>query len=96
MANDSYICPECGTEVRVGADACPGCYPAKPWEHDGDLDGLDLDEPDADLFDYERFVAEELDSGTRPRGIQIVWAVVALLLIFALLAPLLYPLIVKW
>lgn len=26
MAVDSYMCPSCGSEVKVGA-ACPGCVP---------------------------------------------------------------------
>jgi len=33
-SNDTYACPDCGSEVRVGARSCPGCGPFRPvdWE----------------------------------------------------------------
>ncbi len=31
-SNDTYACPDCGNEVRVGARSCPGCGPFRPME----------------------------------------------------------------
>ena len=98
MPVDTYICPSCGSEVKVGA-ACPGCVPKrrkrrkkvraapkrKEWEQDSIYDGLDI--PDDD-FDYEDFVQREF--GQKPHqkiGIKWYWwaTALALLLGFALL-----------
>ncbi|HEY5891808.1 MAG TPA: hypothetical protein VIT91_01130 [Chthoniobacterales bacterium] len=37
-SDDTYICPDCGSEVRVGARSCPGCGPFQPmtWSPDDD------------------------------------------------------------
>lgn len=34
ISNDTYACPDCGSEVKVGARSCPGCGPFRPveWE----------------------------------------------------------------
>lgn len=41
---DTYICPNCGTEVTVGSPSCPGCGSddATGWSEDTLYDGLDL------------------------------------------------------
>jgi hypothetical protein len=31
-SNDTYACPDCGSEVKVGARSCPGCGPFRPVE----------------------------------------------------------------
>jgi len=31
-SNDTYICPDCGSEVRVGSRSCPGCGPFRAME----------------------------------------------------------------
>ena len=82
MADEHWICPGCGAELRVGVKGCPTC--SKPtrrrrkrkakasrrsWEQDSSHDGLDL--PDDD-FDYEEFVAKEF--GRAPhRKVPIKW-----------------------
>ena len=79
---ETYICPSCGTEARVG-QACPGCAPVKrrrkrvrkvakkSWEQDDSADGLDL--PDDD-FDYDDFVAKEFGGNPHRRtGISWYW-----------------------
>lgn len=35
-SNDTYICPDCGSEVRVGARSCPGCGPFRAMEQEGE------------------------------------------------------------
>ena len=94
---DSYMCPTCGAEVKVGA-TCPGCVPKrkrrreKParaqtekhsWEQDDVYDGLDLPEGD---FDYDDFVAREF--GDKPHGkvgIKWYWWATAIVLAIAVL-----------
>jgi hypothetical protein len=94
---DTYLCPGCDKEVRVGSRSCPHCNPPakrrkrrqsaasgskRSWEHDSSHDGLDL--PDED-FDYDDFVAREF--GHKPHrktGIKWYWwltAVAVLVLI---------------
>jgi hypothetical protein len=78
-----WICPECGSEVEVGARGCPRCLEVerrrrrvavagkvtRPWEQDGTHDGWDL--PDED-FDYHRFIAREF--GREPhRRLGVAW-----------------------
>jgi hypothetical protein len=87
---DHYICPACGTEVRVGSKNCPGCNPPKPWEQVESLDGLDLDRPEDDSFDYDEFVREEFGGGRRPAGISPIWWATAILLLIALAAARLF------
>ncbi|NIP93209.1 MAG: hypothetical protein GWO24_07035 [Akkermansiaceae bacterium] len=83
MTVDSYICPTCGSEVKVGA-TCPGCVPKrkrrkktvsagpkkrKPWEQDSIYDGIGI--PD-DEFDYEQFIQREF-GGKPHRKLGIKW-----------------------
>lgn len=92
----SYVCPFCGTEVRVG-DACRGCArrkkrpPAvvteKPWRQDAGADGLDL--PDED-FDYEDFVKREFGKAPHHRtGLKWYWWLLALVVLAAMILTLL-------
>ena len=89
MTVDSYVCPTCGSEVKVGTK-CPGCAPkrkAKPkraksapaprekksWEQDEIYDGIDLPLSDED-FDYDDFVAKEFGKSPHNRvGIKPLW-----------------------
>lgn len=98
MEVDTYICPTCGSEARVGAK-CPGCAPkrerrkrrvksapreGKAWEQDATYDGLDL--PDED-FAYDEFVAKEFGSAPHRRvGIKWYWWVTAAVLVVLLIA----------
>lgn len=92
MAIESYICPTCGSEVRVG-EKCPGCAPKRKkqrrakagaprkrsWEQDEAYDGLSL--PDED-FDYDDFVAREFGSErVKPPGLKWYWWVTGLVLL---------------
>jgi hypothetical protein len=95
MVPETYICPTCGSEVRVGG-TCPGCAPVrkprrrkvaasgkKPWERDEMYDGLDL--PDED-FDSDGFVARELGKAPhRKIGIKLYHWITALVLVLLLL-----------
>ena len=96
MAGDTWICPGCGAELRVGVSGCPKC--SKPprrkkrkqkvarrsWEQDSDGDGLDL--PDED-FDYDDFVAREFGKAPhRKVPIKWYWWVTALLLMVGMIA----------
>lgn len=94
MAADTYLCPTCDSEVKVGGD-CPGCAPVrkrrrkkvaaaspKPWEQDEMYDGLGL--PDED-FDYDAFIEEECSRQPhRKVGIKLYWWITALVLLVAL------------
>ena len=94
MALDTYLCPTCGTEAKVGGP-CPGCAPKrrrkrkkvgaaakKPWEADSLHDGLDF--PDED-FDYDEFVEKEFGRPAHKRiGIKWYWWVTGLVLVIAL------------
>jgi ribosomal protein L40E len=88
---DTWICPDCGAEVKVGARGCPRCRarelrrriarpaPRKQWQQDEALDGLDL--PDED-FDYDDFVAREFGGKPHHRiGIKWWWWLTAAVLL---------------
>ena len=93
MSVTHFICPGCGAEVRVGSKGCPKCTrqpkpkkkPApKPWEQDEIHDGLDLDLPEDDPFDYDEFIDEEFGGGRKKSGKEILWLVTAIVLLAAL------------
>lgn len=99
---DTYLCPVCGSEVKVGAAGCPHCAqararkrPRKPWEMDP---GEEVHDPDlpagyegTEDFDYDAFVEKEFGDrkGKRP-GIPVTWQLVlgALLILVLLLSQL--------
>ena len=74
--DDSYACPNCGAEVRVGSAACPECGSDEEtgWSEDTDYDGLDLPES---LQEYSEFQ-------NRKKKSQIISGIIAagLLLLF--------------
>ncbi len=85
----SYVCPFCGSEVRVGTE-CAGCAKtaSKPmsrsWRQDKSKDGLNL--PDED-FDYEEFVAREFGKAPhRSLGIKWYWWALAVALLAAMIS----------
>ena len=80
---DRYICPNCGREVKVGSKGCPHCQPAKPWEQDESYDGVGLDLPEDDCFDYDQFVRDEFGAA-RPKGKSLLWVITAILVLVAL------------
>lgn len=80
------VCPVCGEDVPRNALACPECGADERsgWREDADdADGLGLDDDD---FDYDDFVQREFGGGSpRPRGIQPIWWVTAVVLLLAFL-----------
>ena len=94
MSVTHFICPSCGAEVRVGTKGCPKCTKPprrrkpperKPWEQDDVYDGLDLDLPEDDTFDYEQFIADEFGGAPERAGRQWLWWVTGVILLIALL-----------
>lgn len=96
MTVDSYMCPTCGAEVKVGA-ACPGCVPKKrsrkkrvsaapkkrSWDQDSMSDGVDI--PDED-FDYDEFVQREFGNTPHKQiGIKWYWWATAVALAVSIL-----------
>jgi len=93
---DTYLCPGCDKEVRVGAPYCPHCNPpskrrkrqeskasaGKPKRSWEQGSSYDgLDLPDED-FDYDEYVAREF--GRKPHrkiGIKWYWWVTAIVVI---------------
>ena len=72
---DSFACPNCGTEVKVGTPACPNCGSDDDtgWS-DGTLyDGLDLPES---MEEYTRFKKKK----NRSRVFTTIIALVLLIL----------------
>lgn len=90
MADEHWICPGCGAELRVGVRGCPPCskprrrkpkpkVPRRPWEQHSSHDGLDL--PDDD-FDYDEFVSKEFGRAPhRTVPIQWYWWLTAIVLL---------------
>lgn len=81
------ICPQCGAEVPRKALACPECGSdyETGWSEEATAQRLDL--PD-DNFDYDEFVKKEFGEEKkeiRPRGIPMIWWIVAIALLLALL-----------
>ena len=74
-------CPVCGVTVPANATACPECGSDERtgWSDSARVDGLDL--PD-EAFDYEEFVARELEGrNPRPRFHRVRWIVAVLMLL---------------
>lgn len=85
MAEEYFICPGCGADVKVGSSGCAKCNDLDPWELEDDdqiYDGLDL--PDDD-FDYDEFVEKEFGDGIPKHGMSLVWWVTGVILLIAFL-----------
>jgi hypothetical protein len=55
---ETYICPQCGTEVQVGTPSCPGCGPrfSEAEKEDIVYDGLNLPETAEEHSDFQEKV----------------------------------------
>lgn len=93
MSTTHFICPGCGAEIRVGSKGCPKCTkqpkpkkkPAKKsWHQDESHDGLNLDLPEDDTFDYEAFIAEEFGGQPKRSPKEWLWWGTALILLIVL------------
>jgi predicted nucleic acid-binding Zn ribbon protein len=85
MAMPPEICPVCGADVPPKARACPECGADEEtgWSERAEVQRLGL--PD-DEFDYDQFVKEEFGGAkreVRPRGISMLWWIVAIVLLIA-------------
>ncbi len=79
---DGY-CPNCGSELSDTSTACPECGSCEEtgWSDRARYDSMGVDY-DADEFDYDEFVESEFGSSETKRSPrQILWAVVALILV---------------
>jgi uncharacterized membrane protein YvbJ len=76
------FCPHCGAEVPARARVCPSCGSDEStgWSDQANAQRLDL--PDSE-FDYEGFVARELEG--KHNGRSLFWCLVAIGLIVVLL-----------
>jgi len=85
-------CPVCGEEVPPRALACPECGADhnSGWKEDADTTG-GLSLPDEE-FNYDDFVKEEFGSGSSRGGMRLLWGIVAVVLLAALIAGLLFSL----
>ncbi len=93
MSVTHFICPGCGAEIRVGSKGCPKCTrqpkpkkrpEPKPWEQDESHDGLNLDLPEDDTFDYDEFLANEFGAAGKMSGKKWLWWVTAAVLLIVL------------
>jgi hypothetical protein len=78
-AKRTFPCPVCGGEVPLKAKACHHCGACEKsgWNADA-TDGLDLP---GDDFDYDKFTAEEFGTPRKVRGKELLWKVVAVVLV---------------
>lgn len=81
--NNTFICPNCGTEVSVKAKACPECGSDEKagWSDQTVYDGTGIVDPDEDDFNYEDWKRRELGGGKRKSGREWLWWVVALVVL---------------
>ena len=79
--SDFYICPTCDNEVRVGSPGCPTCNAGEDLEFDGD--GIDLNLPEDDTFDYDSFIADEFGGPPRKTRKEWFWWGVAVVTLIA-------------
>lgn len=89
------ICPNCGAEVPPHAKACPECGSCDEtgWSERAQAQHLDL--PD-DAFDYQDFVRREFASQpANAHRVRWYWWLVAAVMVVALLAFFLRPLL-RW
>jgi uncharacterized membrane protein YvbJ len=80
--NQTFVCPNCGGEVRKGSAACPHCGSDERtgWNDKTYLDGIDV----GDDIDYDELVENEFpSSGKRKAKLSWVAVVAAILLILA-------------
>ena len=85
-ADDTFICPVCGTEVVVGTAACPECGSDERtgWSDQTIYDGTGIGDPD-ESFDHDEWERQERQGVTGRAGRQWFWWLVAVLILLALL-----------
>ncbi|MCB9230874.1 MAG: zinc ribbon domain-containing protein [Bacteroidia bacterium] len=79
---DTFICPNCGTEVNVRARSCPECGADDEtgWRDLSHSNAMDDDE-----FNYDSFIKDEFGKpGIKPKGMPWWIWILAILLIVAL------------
>ena len=78
----------------MGSAGCPKCTrpskqkkqrrtKTKPWEQDENYDGVDLDLPEDDTFDYDQFLADEFGAPQKRTPKQWMWWATAVILLIA-------------
>lgn len=98
---DTFICPGCGEELKVGTRGCPNCAPAtrQPWDQEpfteedeaAFLANVPAGYRGEDDFNYDAFVEREFgrskkQGGTRGLSKDTVIGGIALLLVIAILS----------
>lgn len=84
-AKRTFPCPVCGQDVPLKAKACQHCGACEKsgWNQDAtDADGLDLP---GDDFDYDKFTAEEFGTPRKVRGKELLWKIIAVVLVVLML-----------
>ncbi len=86
---DYFVCPNCGTELRINASFCRECGASEDsgWGDEWEDSGEWFDDPDEeDDFDYDEFVRGEFPehTETRARLNWIQWTVMILLVLLCL------------
>ena len=81
------ICPVCGADVPPNAKACPGCGADDKtgWSEKARYDELGIPD-DEEKFDYDDFVKREFDGKKPKQKMELIWVIVAILLVVSLLA----------
>jgi hypothetical protein len=90
VAQRVFECPVCGEDVPAKAKACPHCGACERsgWNEEARAgDGLDLP---GEHFDYEKFAREEFGSPATLRGKQLVWKVIAVVIMVLMAAAVLF------
>jgi hypothetical protein len=82
--NQTFVCPNCGGEVRKGSAACPHCGSDERtgWNDGTYLDGIDL----GNDVDYDELLGQEFPA-SRPKKKTVSWVfiVAAVLLVLSIL-----------
>lgn len=78
------VCPVCGANVPRKAKACPECGACDQTGWNEDANSYESDLPEQGDFDYDAFIAEEFGSPKKPKGKNLFWQVVAVILLCAL------------
>lgn len=83
VTKTTFVCPNCGGNVPIGAKACPHCGSDENtgWSEDTYLDGIDL----YDDSDYEDFIRREYGKPVRRmnwKRVLIIGAAAGLVIVF--------------
>jgi uncharacterized membrane protein YvbJ len=82
--NQTFVCPNCGGEVRKGSAACPHCGSDDQtgWSDGTYLDGINL----GGDVDYDELLEQEFPS-SRPKKKTVSWVIIvaAVLLVLSVL-----------